>query len=77
MRITLEPSMDADAHAHISVSADTRSNDEKTSDAVEIALKLLVAYGHSASNVAEAAQEWAEGNQTEANAMYSNEYQKI
>lgn len=66
MRITIEPSMDADAHAHISVSADTRSNDETTSDAVEIALKLLVAYGHSAGNVAEAAQEWAKNNQSEA-----------
>jgi hypothetical protein len=66
MRITLEPSMDADAHAYISVSADTRSNDEKTSDAVEIALKLLVAYGHSMSNVAEAAQEWAEEKRAEA-----------
>jgi hypothetical protein len=63
MIITISPNPSPDREHHVSFSADTESNDESTSQAVELALKLLVAYGHSVGNVAEAAMEWAGENQ--------------
>ena len=63
MIITISPSPSPDREHHVSFSADTESNDESTTQSVELALKLLVAYGHSVGNVAEAAMEWARENQ--------------
>ena len=63
MIITISPNPSPDQEYRVSFSADTESNDESTTQAVELALKLLVAYGHSVSNVAEAAMEWVRENQ--------------
>lgn len=58
MKITIAPSTNQPGYN--SVTIDLRTDDESTTEAVEAALDAIVAYGHSRSNVKEAALGWAE-----------------
>ena len=68
MKITIEPTVEKpethyDATAHyVSVSCDTRTNDDNTTDADNALLGLAVFYGHHPKNVANSALQWAEEN---------------
>jgi hypothetical protein len=61
MKITISPSEDLAPEAVQSwtVSIDTHTNDDSTPDLVTALLKLAVATGHDARNVASAAECWA------------------
>jgi hypothetical protein len=60
MKITIEPSP-GDPHTaqYLTVTLDTRSNDESTHEAVAMMLDGLRSYGHNLENIAASAQEWA------------------
>lgn len=64
MKITIAPSAELlpEIIQHWTVSIDTNTNDDTTPDLVEALLKLAVAAGHDAGNVAAAAEEWAAQN---------------
>ena len=64
MRITIEPGAGLHNEGQHTVILDSNSNDESTTDAVEMALQAIVAYGHNAGNVAGAAKNWAENNKS-------------
>lgn len=58
MKITISPSTPAPGFNTISI--DTNSNEETTTEAVQIALDALIAFGHSSANVTAAAHDFSE-----------------
>ena len=51
MKITIEPSDLGDKSGYITITMDTGHNDDSTSDVLELAVKAIIAAGHSESNV--------------------------
>jgi len=64
MKITIEQGRGPKLQGQWGVVFETDSNEELTSEIVDLALRAVVAYGHNQGNVIEAARDWADEMET-------------